>query len=96
MIVNGERVKILHHSNNTISNESYIVLNCQRINDLLLPYSKYTLLNIITYEILCDIKVWDHCNGLQCQLLLENHTMYSYLLSICLVNFKYLYKHIIR
>ena len=78
----GDRVKLHTLSSNIVSDESFIILNNTGVDDLLLPYTQYKLINISNCEILHEIKVWDHAGGLQYNLINEDHTLFSYIMSI--------------
>ena len=76
----------LLNAENTNHSNRYFVLAKMRNNEReLLRYTVYKLLNVITYEYI-SIKVWDHANGFEYQLHIEDRSFYDYLnfLYVCI------------
>lgn len=81
----GDLVKIIYVTkNNIVSNHKYLIIDSEYITDgcNLLKYNKYKLLDIMDYTLYDDIKVWEHGQGFQYNLELQEHTCYSYLLGM--------------
>lgn len=68
----------LLHPENTNHSNRYFVLEKTRNNEKeVLRYTLYKLVHVITYEYI-TIKVWDHANGFEYQIHIEDRSFYDY------------------